>query len=252
MFISSQYTILVCESSTPTKSLNFNSFINRFLLKPDVEIIPKDVKRLRISGLESRRLLSHFEVPPTFLSSLLSQNLPPGLCSQVEVEFGNRSFSNWCYTIPIRAAIPCTENERSHALSAAGSNQMNPSQYLHLHACGVDVRPSKIVILSHHSLISHSTSIICIDFQDGRWHEIAEEPTNRAREAVNAAKQMKRAEPSIFMHVVMLSSATRWWRTALESFNDQLIHYVSAPKDVPRYPAKNFRKYMNDIAAPNV
>ena len=227
-----------------------------------MQVVPKEVKRLRISGLEFRRLLSNFEVPPTFLSSLLSQNLPPGLCSQVEVKLGRRSFSNWWYTVPVRAAIPCTENERSHALSAAGSNQMNPSQYLHLHACGVDVRPSKIVILSHHSLISHSTSIICIDFQDGRWHEIAEEPTNRAREAVYAAKQMKRDEHPIFMHVIVLSSATRWWRTALESFNVQLIQYVRGHKDIPRSSAKNlFREYVNDtatyyagksLAAPNV
>ena len=196
------------------------------------------MKRLRISSLEFRRLLSHFEIPPTFLSSLLSQDLPPGLCSQVGVKLGPRTFSNWWYTIPVRAAIPCTENEKSHALSAAGSNQMNPSQYLHLHACGVDVRPSKIVIFFHHDLVSHSTSVICIDFQDGRWHEIAEEPINRAIEAINAARQLRRDEHPLFIHLIMLTSAARWWGTALESFNVQLIQYVRRRKDTLKIPMR--------------
>lgn len=204
------------------------------------------MKRLRISGLEFRRLFSHFEVPPTFLSSLTSQDLPPGLGSQIGVKLGRRMFSNWWYTIPVRAAIPCTENEKSHALSAAGSNQMNPSQYLHIHACGVDVRPSKIFILFHHSLISHSTSIICIDFQDGRWHEIAEEPKTRAKEVMHAAKQLRRDEHPFFMHLVVLSSAARWWRIALESFNIQLIQYVCEHRGVQGSQKYQFWEHANN------
>ena len=188
------------------------------------------MKRLRISGLEFRRLVSALEVSPMFLSSLLNQDLPAEFCSRVGVQIGNRRFSNWWYTVPIRVAVPCTDSKKSHALSAAGSNQMNPSQYLHLQGCGVDIRPSKIVMYFHHDLISHSTSVICTDFQDGRWHEFAEEPANRAKEVLKTAKRLNRTEHALFLHLVVLTSAARWWQRALECFNDQLIEYVRASK----------------------
>ena len=203
------------------------SFVNRFILKPERQDIPKDVKRLRIAGLEFRRLMSYLEVPPAFLTSLLSQDLPPGPCNCMEMKLSGRAFSRWWYTVPVRAAIPCTDNQKSHALSTAGSNQMNPSQYLHLSASGIDIRPSKIIVYFHHNLISHSTSIICIDFQDGRWHELAEEPMKRAKETTDAAVHLKRAEHPFFMHLIIITSAARWWRSALEAFNHQLIQYVS-------------------------
>ena len=186
------------------------------------------MKRLRISGLEFRRLMTTLEVPPVFLSSLLNQDLPTEFSSRLNVKIGKRIISSWWYTLPIRVTIPCTDNKKSHALSAAGSNQMNPCQYLHLPGCGMDIRPSKIVMYFHHNTVNHSTSVICMDFQDGRWHEVATEPSTRARESLEIARDSGRAEHPLFMHSIILTSAIRWWQNALECFNDQLIQYVSS------------------------
>jgi hypothetical protein len=188
--------------------------------------MPKDVKRLRISGAAFRSLLLQFEVPPQFLTSLLNLEVPSGPCGRHLVKLEERIISDFWYTVPIRAIVPCTESQKSHALSAAGRNQMNPSQYLHLNNCGVDIRPSKIVMYHHHDSKAHSTNILCFDFQDGRWHSLAEEPLVRAKEVLKISASRKEKEHAFFMHNIILTSAANWWRTALKNFNTQLIEYV--------------------------
>ena len=190
---------------------------------------------MRISSLAFRRLVSHFEAPPALLAALLSQHLPPGPCHRSRKSSETFETSDWWFTLPIRAAIPCTEKEKSHALSSAGSDQINPAQYLHLEACGVDIRPSKIVTYFHRDQRSQSTSIICLDFQDGRWYDIAEEPVSRTREVLRAASNFKGLEYPFFMHSILLTSAIRWWKTVLNCFNRQLIEYVGTFQNDPSH-----------------
>jgi hypothetical protein len=218
------------------RPLKANSFVNRFLLKPDISDIPRDVKRLRISGPAFRNLLSYLEASPSSLSYLLSQDVPQGPCGRNNIQIGRRVLSDVYYTLPIRTAIPCTESAVSHALSAAGSNQMNPSQYLHLDNRGVDIRPSKIFIYCSHDAVRRAAKIVAVDFQDGRWFDLAEEPYNRTKEVLGASRLASGGDGSgqdgiavqcAFVHFVMLTSAAAWWRAALEHFNNQIIEYVS-------------------------
>jgi hypothetical protein len=170
--------------------------------------------------------MSDLEAPPALLSCLLNHELPTGPCSRAEVNVEHGSISDFWYTVPLRAAIPCTEDERSHALSAAGSNQMDPSKYLHLGDCEVDIRPSKIVMYCQHSSTCHTTTVLCIDFQDGRWCDLAAEPFRRTRDSLKSAQALKRPDCWDTSHLVVLTSAVNWWRAALRAFSNQLIAHV--------------------------
>lgn len=138
----------------------------------------------------------------------------------------NRPILDVWYILPIRAEIECTESARSHILSTSGSNQMDPSQYLHLNDVGRDIRPSKIAVYVQHETESHQTSAICIDFQDGRWWKLAEEPFLRSKETLQQYERSKCFGEPFFIHLLLLTSVSQWWKSALLRFNKQLIAYV--------------------------
>ena len=191
------------------------------------------MKRLRISGLAFRRLISHFDAPPILLAGLLSQDLPSGPCHRFRLSSEGYRVSDWWFTIPTRAVISCTDLQKSHSLSSAGSDQMNPAQYLHLEACRFDIRPSKIVAYFHHDQKSRSMRVVCLDFQDGRWYDIAEEPVSRAREVLRTSVDLKKSDHPFFMHLILLTSAIRWWKVVLDCFNRQLIEFVGTFHGTP-------------------
>lgn len=197
-------------------------------MKANTERYPKDIKRLRISKLSFRRLLSHFEVPPAFIKPMLSTSLASLSYHHRKLTVRKRPIIDFFYVLPVRVAVTCDEVERSHILSSAGSNQMNPSQYLHLTDVHRDIRPSKIAVYLQHDEACHQTSTICIDFQDGRaeYSDFADEPLLRAREVLQRATRAKNCEDPFFIHLVLLTSVAEWWRCALMWFNAQLIVYV--------------------------
>jgi hypothetical protein len=192
-------------------------------MKPDTLYVPKDMKRLRISKIAFRRLLSHYEVPPAFISPLLNTSLATAPFHYRRLAIKKRKVLDFFYILPVRVALTCTDSARSHVLSSAGSNQMDPSQYLHLNDVGRDIRPSRIAVYSQHDEESHHTATICVDFQDGRWTELAEEPFLRTREVLQQASVKKRSEAPFFIHLLLLTSVSEWWRCTLMHFNMQLI-----------------------------
>jgi len=196
-------------------------------MKPDASDIPKDIKRLRISPSTLRGLLSYFEIPPTFVRALSGDGLAflPYQSRLLSVR-AHPVLDVW-YILPVRAEVECTEGIKSHGLSRAGSNQMDPSQYLHLNDVGKDVRPSRIALYLQHDTESHRTSAICVDFQDGRWWDLAEEPFLRARETLQRRAHSTSHGGTFFIHLLLFTSVCRWWRTALSCINQQIIAYVS-------------------------
>jgi hypothetical protein len=54
-----------------------------------------------------------------------------------------------------------------------------------------------------------------------------EEPRRRIQETLERVGIAGSEEDPFFVHVVFMTSALRWWRNVLDSFNNQLISHVS-------------------------
>ena len=72
-----------------------------------------------------------------------------------------------------------------------------------------------------------SSTTVVLNFQDGRWSKVIEEPINRINESLRVRSQSGVSNNPLFDHIIYMTSALRWWSNALNSFNDQLIDYVS-------------------------
>lgn len=218
----------VCRSDGPAFFRFF--FLNRFLIGHDHNAaIPKDAKRLRMTGSAFRAMLSHFEVPPAFVWSLSRPELPFSHGHRCQETRPAGVVRHLWYILPVRVQVACTDKKKSHALSTAGSNQMDPSHYLHLNDVEVDIRGSHIGLFSQFNEKTQVTSVMCVNLQDGRWKQIAEEPQRRVREVLEHAASRKKAEDPFFVHLILFTSVARWWSNALSGFNDQLIaheHYL--------------------------
>ncbi|KAK0646238.1 hypothetical protein B0T16DRAFT_390708 [Cercophora newfieldiana] len=200
-------------------------FINRFIITPDTsQEIPKDKKRLRVSGHALSWLLTIFEASLSFVSSMLTLESPEGLNSCGLTDKKGRPVYTCWYTIPVRTASACLDKDGTHALSVASNTQVDSSGYMHLHSIDHDVRPSRISV--HCRYDSKSCAMICVDFQDGRLPEFAEEPYNRAREAASGESprpEGKEPDP-LDVHATLLLRCAGWWYNTLYQVKRQLIH----------------------------
>jgi hypothetical protein len=195
-------------------------------MRPGAQNPPKDIKRLRISKIAFRSLLSIYEIPPAFVSSMMSTSFASLPFQHRQLALPKSKVLDFFYILPVRAGLECTDGSRSHVLSSAGSNQADPSEYLHLSDVSRDIRPSKIAVFSQHNEETHQTTTICVDFQDGRWSDLAEEPLLRTKEVLGNTKRAKKNESPFFFHLLLLTSVAEWWRRALIFFNAQLIACV--------------------------
>ena len=197
-------------------------FINRFLTKSDQEPVPFDHHKLRISYEAFQLLMSRCYVSPTFMFALSRFYLPNGRdFRSFNDADGHQRWSQW-YFIPVRVQVPCSDKQRSHAMSTTGSNQMNPFHYLHLPDMEVDIRGSQIAVYILHNTHTDATTAICFNFMDGRWAKIVQEPQNRISEVL---KDSRTPSDPTFVHLVYLTTVARWWNNALHSVNEQLLAY---------------------------
>ena len=138
--------------------------------------------------------------------------------------------------MPVRVSVFFNDTDEHHARSTAGSNQMDPFNYIHLADARVDVRGSHIGLFVRHDANTRAVTVICFNFLDGRWPELVDEPLNRIREdilrrGVEAAGETgdananENVEPSFIYHI-FLSSIIRWWNIVLQGINQQLIAHV--------------------------
>ena len=70
--------------------------------------------------------------------------------------------------------------------------------------------------------------MLAVNFVDGRWPKSVQEPESRIKESLNEALHFNSQNDPFFIHLVYLSSASRWWTNALNSIHDQLIAYVGS------------------------
>jgi hypothetical protein len=188
--------------------------------------IPPDPKRLRISRPAFRQLLSALDIPAAFVSSIARYYQPSGRgCRRFHHPEKPGGFEFW-YILPVRVQVECTDSIKKHSTTAAGSNQMDPFHYLHLENEKLDIRGSQIGIMFQYDVSKRTTSLLAISLQDGRWSKTVEEPQRRIRESLEHLGVAACEEDPFFVHLVYLTSVLRWWRNALDSFNNQLIAQV--------------------------
>ncbi|KAF2264976.1 hypothetical protein CC78DRAFT_216414 [Lojkania enalia] len=206
------------------EKLAFELFsISRYLVK-NQEPLPPEPKKLRITSKGLRSLLSKYDIPSAFTSAVCRhyQTCGTGLRERIDIKSSGSVWEYWCL-IPVRVQVRCKDDAHVHAKSTAGSNQMDPFHYIHLPDSHVDVRGSRIALFTRHDCGTGSTFVLVINFSDGRWFDIIEEPLKRIEDTINSrGSGIAHAEPA-FVHLIFLSGVIRWWNNVLLSFNQQLI-----------------------------
>ena len=103
---------------------------------------------------------------------------------------------------------------------------MNPYHYVHLPDMEVDVRGFCIAIYANHDSTTGNSNLVVFNFAQGRWAKVVEEPQKRVAGAIAySAKNGQKLSP-YFLHLVYLTSVSRWWTNVMSSVYDQLIAYV--------------------------
>lgn len=218
------------ESRAQERPLYDMFFINRFLVQNPREPVPSDAHRLLISKDAFQLLMSCCSVPPSFLFALSRYYYPNGRGFQRRHEESNNtnnnrsssSVSSQWYFLPFRVQVPCTDMRDSHENTRTGRNQMNPFHYLHLPNQEVDIRGSQIAVYVEYNKHTDVTTAICVNFMDGRWRVLVEEPQTRILEALMHSSAHL---GPMWIHLILFTTVTRWWNNSLHSVNEQLIAY---------------------------
>ena len=202
-------------------------FVNKFLVKRRTSSVPNDGAKLRISKAALEHIISSLDVPLAFIFALSRFFLPSGRGFNSKFSGSVRNGGDFWYILPVRIQMLCTDTQEGHVMSRAGSNQMNPFHYLHLPDQKVDIRGSQIALSFRYTDGSHATAMLAVNFIDGRWPKIVQEPEKRIKEILRDDVHGHIGTDPFFIHLVYLSSIMRWWTNALNSIHEQLIAYVS-------------------------
>jgi len=203
-----------------------DSSINRYLVIDKTVAPPGDGNKFRISRKDFQHLISQFEIPPTFVSAIANPQIPQGCGSRQNMFFYDPAIFDFWYILPVRLQVRCIDQTQGHTSSAAGKSQMNPQYYLHLPEQKLDIRGSQIAVYFQYNRRSHSSSIVVLNFLDGRWPKLVEEPRRRVEECLSRAKSIRTSDDPFFVHVIYLTNVVQWWLNVLSSFKDQLIAHV--------------------------
>ncbi len=205
-----------------------SSFVNRFLVRSKRVVVPSDATKLRVSRVALEHIVSMLGIPLAFVFALSRHYLPSGQGYHSKLSGSQCTGSDFWYTLPVRMQVMCTDSQRGHVTSTAGSNQMNPFYYLHLSDQAVDIRGSQIALNFRYTNQGNATAMLAVNFIDGRWPKTVQEPELRIKEILNDGSQSHLSTDPFFVHLVYLNSVVKWWTNALKSIHDQLIAYVSA------------------------
>ncbi|RYC88374.1 hypothetical protein BFJ63_vAg8772 [Fusarium oxysporum f. sp. narcissi] len=196
-------------------------FINRHLVRADEES-PPDANRLRLSTNAFQLLRHHCHLSVSFTNALANVEYPSPMCFPSRATHNNLNF--WFF-LPTRVQVRCRD-PKAHV---KGKSQMNPINYLHLDAPNVDVRGSKIAL---HFWVDGggrgSPKAVVVNFQDGRWRRVVEEPIFRLRDSYQDCESRRLGRDPIYLQMSVFNSALRWWNNSLSSVDDQLIAYEEA------------------------
>ena len=136
----------------------------------------------------------------------------------------------------------CTDTQEGHVTSRAGSNQMNPFHYLHLPDQKVDIRGSQIALNFGYTNHGQTTTMLAVNFIDGRWPKIVQEPEQCIKEILQGDVYGSVIADPFFIQHVYFTSIMRWWSNALNSIHEQLVAYVGCGTSRRRALLTSFRK----------
>ena len=187
--------------------------------------MPPDAAKLQISKTALKHIFSILNTPSIFVYALSRYFLPSGRGFSNMHTVGDDIYASMWYILPIRMQVKCTESTRCHISTNSHANQMNPFNHLHLPNHGADIRGAVIALTFRYS--ETGTSMVAVNFIDGRWPKTAQEPESRIKEVLgNKGNDDLRSDP-FFLQLTYLTCVSRWWTNALNSIHDQLIAYVS-------------------------
>ncbi|ETS77050.1 hypothetical protein PFICI_10924 [Pestalotiopsis fici W106-1] len=208
--------------------------------KEDIEALnqkaeaPIDANKLRISEACFGALADRLMIPPAFVFTLSRHFLPNGRGSR-KIRLNNQTAFDFWYFLLIRVQVPAGVPDAAGILDdAIGPSQMNPSHRLPLPGAMVDIRRSCVGIFSRIEMVSKRVTFLAFDFMHGGWPKVALEPSQRIEEVMKQRRSLGvDAGYGCYIHLVYLSSASRWWTNALNSIHEQLIiHELDLQKEL--------------------
>jgi hypothetical protein len=174
-------------------------------------------------------LINKLRLPVSFVSAVC-QNYQPCRTGfrHIGEQNGIPSWDFWAL-IPFRVRVPCkrVDSESIH-ISSAGTNQMNPYNYVHLKDVGEDVRGSHVAIHVRHNGPAKSTTVLAITFLDERFQFLLDIPLKRLTASVEAKDSDFKTDDGLFTILTYLDVIVEWWNDVFYCFNEQLVDEVSS------------------------
>ncbi|KAM0329961.1 hypothetical protein ACHAQA_004129 [Verticillium albo-atrum] len=199
-------------------------FIYKYLVQNPLEPVPDDANKLQISAASLESLVKHLTLPAAFIFALTRYYLPNGRGSRRLQHAGSTYFDSW-YFLPVRVQVE-TDGANNPPADDNDSSQMNPFYKLYLPDVQRDIHRSCVGIFSRVDPVTKRFTFAAFDFMHGRWPKVALEPKVRIADVLK-----RHAQPDAHfgrehcVHLVYLTSATKWWTNSLSSINEQLIAY---------------------------
>ncbi|KAI1070940.1 hypothetical protein LB507_010922 [Fusarium sp. FIESC RH6] len=198
-------------------------FVPRYLndTAEQKKLASKQYMQLRISPRALRHLISTYKIPLSFISAI---SRPFEICGTV---FRRQSPHNWDYwcQIPVRIASTCKLSANEHAKSTAGSNQMDPFNYLHLGGEGRDIRPSTIGLHVQRDNETGRLRVVCFSLLEPRSRAKGEPCLRQLEESLRRRSKEDLQQSPCFVLLLFIAHALRWWNSTLLYFNSELIRH---------------------------
>ncbi|CAH0051067.1 unnamed protein product [Clonostachys solani] len=200
-------------------------FVYKHLFEDPTSPIPDDSEKLQISVLSFDALATGICLPPAFIFALTRHYLPTGRGFRHSTIEPSTFYDCW-YFLPVRVQVGAQSRLDT---GQRGTAQMNPFHKLHLPDVGIDIFRSCVGIFTRVDPSSNKVTVASFDFMHGQWPKIALEPKARIAEVMRHRKKIgafdARFSTGAFVHLVYISSTSRWWTNSLNSVNEQLIAY---------------------------
>jgi hypothetical protein len=200
------------------------SFIPRY--DPSEQKSPiRQMMRLPISLPALRHLSSTYLIPSAFVEAAL-RRFKLKVCATV---FRWRSCYVWEYwcLIPVRTNTACTASASEYATSTAVSNQMNPSDHIHLNGVGRDITPSDIGLHVQRDNTTGRLSVICFSLVEQRGAPKVEPWLQHIKVSLARRSKEELQRSPCFVLLLFIARVLREWEGVLLNFNAELIIHVS-------------------------
>ncbi|KAH7174301.1 uncharacterized protein B0J16DRAFT_323763 [Fusarium flagelliforme] len=198
-----------------------NTCFEFFDVAEQKKLSPKQYMQLRISPRALRHLTSTYKTPLAFISAI---SRPFEVCGTVFRGQSNHAWDYWCQ-IPVRIASTCKLSVSEHAKSTAGSNQMDPFNYLHLDGVGRDVRPSTIGLHIQRDNVTGLLRVVCFSLLEPRSRSKVEPCLRQLEESLRRRSREDLQKSPCFVLLLFIAHALRWWNSTLLYFNSELIRH---------------------------